>query len=174
MKIILKVFFLCSIVWYSVGGVSYLTFKRMEVKSTNQKNTTFRKIQKASRISLQLSAKQFHSLNWVKSNKEFVKNGFYYDVMSVQKLGNSYQIVCFLDKSEKALDEKLKNALQESGDATTSFSLFLIPFDVSTCEIQTVQFSKVEVLTASSNLFTAYQFALKEYAFSPFPPPPNC
>jgi hypothetical protein len=87
---------------YSLG----ILYTKEEAKEcANEKNDNIKKIT--------LSVSDYNSLQWSEENKEFSLNHQMYDVVSIQKSGNSYNITAYADDPETELITAFHNFEKE-------------------------------------------------------------
>jgi hypothetical protein len=114
------------------------------------------------------------TFKWIKTNKEFLKNGIMYDVKLNETVNGKLVYHCKIDHKEKELVENLNKEVTQQTHQSKSrnFKLAQILESVQLFhhELQKPCFFKVKIL--QTNNF-CYQYNLTEYCTNTTTPPPR-
>lgn len=129
----------------------------------NVKENILSEIKNEEKTELYFSYEEFNRISWKEGRKEFVLNGDYYDVISIQKNKKGLHISCWKDNKEQVFKKNISVvSLNSEKSPFRSFKIIFtnlnwFPFP------QKIESIKHEFKDDAQSMFFVYRFSIKEF-----------
>ena len=175
MKKIVSIIFLSLLVMKIGGYFAFLTVQQ-HILREEAKERILHNIPSHKQIKLIFSDKQFETIDWKETDKEFYLNGILFDVVNTKMEGNRHVFYCISDEKETEIYAKIlqmSNVTQHETPIKNNLISFLNLLTLKYVIPQILHFTSKAILDEKNSLFVSFSSHYLSITISLLFPPPE-